>query len=53
MEKGFSPSSSESVVDVNACVSTSTAARAVKKETTFREWVVDNQLGMNGGASDP
>jgi hypothetical protein len=41
-------------VDVNACVSSSTAARAVKKkETTFREWVVDNQLGMNDGAREP
>ncbi|KAF9887597.1 sphingosine N-acyltransferase lag1 [Aspergillus nanangensis] len=42
-----SPPPSQSVSDLNACVS-STAGhhRPPVKETTFREWVVDNQIGI-------
>lgn len=34
---------SQSVTELNACVST--GHRPAVKETTFREWVVDNQIG--------
>lgn len=51
MAKDVSPSPSPSVADLNACVSTSTGGhhhhhRPVAKETTFREWMLANQIGM-------
>lgn len=36
---------SQSVTDLNTCVSTSNGPRPAK-ETTFREWMVANQIGM-------
>lgn len=49
MAKDVSPS--PSVADLNACVSTSSGShhhhhRPVAKETTFREWMVANQIGV-------
>ncbi|KKK15718.1 hypothetical protein P175DRAFT_0535389 [Aspergillus ochraceoroseus IBT 24754] len=37
---------SQSVTELNACVSSSSGHRAAK-ETTFREWVVVNQIGIS------
>ena len=35
------------MTELNACVSTSgPASHRPGKETTFREWVVQNQIGM-------
>lgn len=45
MAKEASPPS-QSVKDVNPCVSTSSGRRPAK-ETTFREWLVDNQIGIS------
>lgn len=47
MDKDLS-APSPSVTELNACVSTSTTGhRPVAKETTFREWIVDNQIGTS------
>ncbi|KAK1138663.1 hypothetical protein N8T08_002095 [Aspergillus melleus] len=47
MDKDLS-APSPSVTEINACVSTSTTGhRPVAKETTFREWIVDNQIGIS------
>ncbi|KAL2013953.1 hypothetical protein VTN00DRAFT_1478 [Thermoascus crustaceus] len=39
-------SPSQTVAEVNACVSTSSGRRPAK-ETTFREWLVENQIGIS------
>lgn len=45
MAKEISPA--PSMTELNACVSTSgPASHRPGKETTFREWVVQNQIGM-------
>lgn len=36
---------SDTVGEVNVCVSTADAGRPLKKATTFREWFVKNQIG--------
>lgn len=38
--------SSQSVDELNACVSTPSGHRPARNETTFREWIVANQIGM-------
>ncbi|KAL1957148.1 hypothetical protein VTO42DRAFT_6291 [Malbranchea cinnamomea] len=37
---------SDSVDEVNVCVSTADTSRLMKKEATLREWVVNNQIGI-------
>ncbi|KAI9924007.1 sphingosine N-acyltransferase lag1 [Aspergillus wentii] len=37
----------QSVSELNACVSTSNGHRPATKETTFREWMVSNQIGIS------
>lgn len=42
-----SVTASYEVEDLNACVSTTTRShRPARKETTFREWLLENQIGM-------
>jgi acyl-CoA-dependent ceramide synthase len=40
------PPPSQSVTEINACVSTSNGNRS-SKETTFREWLLENQIGAS------
>ncbi|KAL1965121.1 hypothetical protein VTN77DRAFT_6034 [Rasamsonia byssochlamydoides] len=39
--------SSQSVEELNACVSTPSGHRPARNETTFREWLVANQIGIS------
>lgn len=47
MAKPSSPPRQQAVEDFNACTSTSNVSRRApkKRETTFREWAVNNQIG--------
>ncbi|KAA8649200.1 hypothetical protein EYZ11_003765 [Aspergillus tanneri] len=48
MDKDVVSSPSSSVAELNACVSTNAHHhRPTTKETTFREWVVANQIGIS------
>ena len=51
MAKEISPS--PSLTDLNTCVSPSAGSHRPTKETTFREWVVQNQIGRSRLRSIP